>query len=510
MNKTFRKIIPFSFVVFSVAALLSCSALTGGLGSTAGSSGGKPGNSPANNPETKTVWSGSKDFNDSDWKINLTIDKSQFSQIASGDQIKIYWTPSSTATTYKKLQLDSAGSTWSELSGGTYTNGHKETGANSSGVVPDSNPLIYKISSSDASNLKNNGFALMGYGVVVSKIETVLGNGSGNQGGNSTPDTPVTPNPKPVDVTGTPVANHGALHVDGAYLKDKNNENYMLYGMSTHGISWFPEYVNKDGFKSLRDSWNTNCVRLVLYPQQVNGYLSGGNQTELKQKVCDGIDYATALGMYVLVDWHVHEYNPNNDLEDAKEFLGEIATKYKNYDNILYEICNEPTGTPWSDLKTYAEAVIPVIRAQNSNAVIIVGTNTWSQDIHDVGNNRPADPSGRLYANIMYTFHFYAGSHKSDMRTRVENCINAGLPVFITEFGTCDASGNGGFNKEESQEWFDLCDTYNISHMNWSLCNKPETASAISSGCSKLSGWTEDDLTESGKLIYNHFRSLTR
>ncbi len=301
--------------------------------------------------------------------------------------------------------------------------------------------------------------------------------------------------------------------MDGAYLKDKNNQKYMLYGMSTHGITFgneFSRYVNKEAFQSLRDTWNINCVRLVLYPRDYNGYCNGGNQSDLFQLMCDGVEYATELGMYVLVDWHVHNYNPAETQDEAIKFLGKIATKYKNYDNVLYEICNEPTGTPWSSLKTYAEAVIPVIREQDSNAIIIVGTNTWSQDIHEVGNQRPADSSGKKYDNIMYTFHFYANTHTQDLRNRVEKCINDGLPVFITEFGTCDASGNGGFNKAESQKWFDLCSEYNISHMNWSLCNKPETASAISSGCSKTSGWEYSDLTESGKLIYDHFRSLKR
>lgn len=513
MFKKVKKIIFASFIAFSLIGLPACNSSVDGSGDNSGynqSGDNSSGDTPTKNPETKTIWSGSKDLNDTEWKTNLIVDKNQFAQISSGDQIKIYWTASSTATAYKKLQLDYAGSSWSELSGGTYTNGHKESGENSAGVVPDSNPLIYKVSSSDASNLKNNGLAIMGYGVVITKIEIILGNGSGSNSGNDTPETPITPNPKPVAVTGTPFANHGALHVDGAYIYDSENQKYQLYGMSTHGISWFPEYVNKDGFESLLDDWNTNCVRLVLYPQQGNGYLSGGNQATLKQKVCDGIDYATELGMYVLVDWHVHEYNPNNDLNEAKKFLGEIAAIYKNYDNVLYEICNEPTGTPWSSLKTYAEAVIPVIREQDSNAVIIVGTNTWSQDIHEVGNQRPADSNGKQYANIMYTFHFYANTHTQDLRNRVEKCINDGLPVFITEFGTCDASGNGGFNKDESQKWFDLCSTYNISHMNWSLCNKDETASAISSGCSKTSGWEYSDLTESGKLIYDHFRSLTK
>ena len=186
----------------------------------------------------------------------------------------------------------------------------------------------------------------------------------------------------------------------------------------------------------------------------------------------------------------------------------EIAKEYANYGNVLYEICNEPTGSPWaSAIKPYAEEVIPVIRQYARDAVIIVGTNTWSQDVEEAKNN---PLSVEKYGNIMYTFHFYANSHKDDFRNRVENAIKGGLPVFITEFGTCDASGNGGFNADESQKWFDLCAKYSISHLNWSLSNKGETASAIQSWCNKTSGWSESELTESGKLVRNHFKTLSR
>ena len=51
---------------------------------------------------------------------------------------------------------------------------------------------------------------------------------------------------------------------------------------------------------------------------------------------------------------------------------------------------------------------------------------------------------------------------------------------------------------------------YSISHCNWSLCNKDETASVIKSSCKKLSGWSEGELTESGRLVRQHFRGLKK
>lgn len=461
------------------------------------------------------AWTGSTDFNDSDWKINIQIPAEKFSSFAQGSRIQVEWHASSTATSYKKLKFCSQGTGWPELTGGTFSGGSTDSEA---GVKPESSPLSYTVTAANAAALKENGLAIQGYGVVVTKVTLVTSgsdgtggssssSGSGSSGTGTTPA--VTPDPEPASVTGTPYANHGKLHVSGAYLYDEHGAKYQLYGMSTHGISFenyaYGGYLNAAAMETLRDDWNTNCIRIVMYPRDYNGYLTGGDKAKLKQIVCNGIEAATSAGMYVLVDWHVHNYNPCETQNEAITFLREISAKYANYGNVLYEICNEPTNSPWnSAIKPYAEAVIPAIRANAPDAVIIVGTNTWSQDVE----GPLANPLS--FKNVMYTFHFYANTHTASYRSRVESAIKQGLPIFITEFGTCDASGNGGFNSAESQAWFDLCATYSISHLNWSLCNKGETASAISSGCSKTSGWSVGDLTESGKLVRNHFRTLSR
>ena len=88
--------------------------------------------------------------------------------------------------------------------------------------------------------------------------------------------------------------------------------------------------------------------------------------------------------MYVIIDWHIlHDLDPNVYKEDAKDFFNEMSAKYADYDNVIYEICNEPNGgTNWNSVKNYANEIIPVIRANDSDAIIIVGTPNWSQDVH--------------------------------------------------------------------------------------------------------------------------------
>lgn len=298
---------------------------------------------------------------------------------------------------------------------------------------------------------------------------------------------------------------HGALRVEGSDLVDANGEKFQLYGMSTHGIAWFPQYVNKEAFRTLRDDWGCNCVRLAMYTDEYNGYCSGGNKEELKKLLEDGVSYATELGMYVIVDWHVlNDRNPNVHKEEAKRFFDEMAAKWKDQKNVIYEICNEPnSGTTWEEIKSYAWEVIPVIRKHDSDAVIIVGTPTWSQDV-DQALKAPLEDS-----NVMYALHFYAGTHTDWLRSRAEQCIKQGLPLFISEFGMCDASGSGANNFDQASKWMELIETYNLSYCCWNLANKNETSSVLKPECTKVSGWEEADLSEAGQWIRKQFKKET-
>ena len=302
----------------------------------------------------------------------------------------------------------------------------------------------------------------------------------------------------------TPYGQHGALHVENGKLTDENGNTVQLYGMSTHGIAWFPQYINYDSFRTLRDDWNTNCIRLAMYTAEYGGYCAGGDKEQLKQLVRDGVSYATELGMYVIVDWHIlSDCDPNQNKDEAIAFFREMVEAFADNDNVLYEICNEPNGgTSWDSIKSYAEEVIPVIRAQKPDAVILVGTPTWSQEI-DKAAASPLDDS-----NVMYTLHFYAGTHKDDLRNRLETCVQNGLPVFVSEFGMCDASGNGANDFVSTTKWLDLLNKYQISFCCWNLANKEESSSVFKASSTALSDWTDDDFNESGRWIRDYFRGM--
>lgn len=337
---------------------------------------------------------------------------------------------------------------------------------------------------------------------------TSAGNNSNNNNNNnntSTTKKPAATVPQaPSDPKGTtPVSQHGQLSVKNGQLVDKSGKGYQLRGMSTHGLTWFPEFVNESAFKTLRDDWNTNVVRLAMYVDEWgNGQCYMGNKSGSLELLEKGVDICIKLDMYVIIDWHVlNPGDPSKYTNEAKSFFETVSKRYAKYPNVIYEICNEPNGgASWSgNIKPYAEKIIPVIRKNAPNSVIIVGTPTWSQEI-----DKPlSDPLN--YKNVMYAFHFYAATH-AGLRSNVENCVAQGLPVFVSEFGTCDASGGGANDFNETQKWLSYFDKQGISYCNWSICNKDETCSVLRPGTSANGNWSESDLTENGKWMRNWFR----
>ena len=300
---------------------------------------------------------------------------------------------------------------------------------------------------------------------------------------------------------------HGQLSVKGNRLTGKNGKPVQLKGASTHGINWdigYP-YVNEASFKTIRDQWGANTIRLAMYTEDYNGYCvtDNENRKKLLETIDTGVKAADKLGMYVIIDWHVlNDQNPKKYQKEAVSFFKKVSKKYSSYNNVLYEICNEPNGgTTWNDIKSYARKIIKTIR-KNSNAVIITGTPSWSQDV-DVVSESPL----KGFTNIMYSVHFYAATHKDSYREKLKKAYDNGLPVICTEFGACEASGNGAYDFQSANEWIKLMDSHKTSYICWSLSNKAESASLLNPSCTKTSGYKTSDLSEQGKWLIKKYKS---
>lgn len=314
--------------------------------------------------------------------------------------------------------------------------------------------------------------------------------------GEGTP--PYQPPEEPVRTVEGGVSANGWLQVRGTQLCSEAGEPIVLRGMSTHGLQWYGQFA---GSQSVQNTvaYGANVFRVAMYTGE-GGYLS--QPDTVKEKAFAAVDAAIQNDMYVILDWHIlSDGNPMSHVTEAEAFFAEAAERYGETPHVLYEICNEPNGNvTWAgDVKPYAQQLVEVIRAKAPGSVILIGSPTWSQDVH-LAAAAPVEGE-----NLMYTLHFYAGTHGRDLRERIDAALEAGLPIFVSEWGTSRADGSGGVFLEESQVWLDFLGKRGISWCNWSLCDKSETSAALKPGTAPDRAWTEEDLTASGQFVFSRF-----
>ena len=278
-----------------------------------------------------------------------------------------------------------------------------------------------------------------------------------------------------------------ALHVEEGSLRTEDGKEIQLRGVSTHGIAWYGEYLNASAMQSVKAAGG-NVVRIAMYTDGEGGYAAQPD-VNLKRVLC-GIEDAAAAGLYVIVDWHIlSDGDPGTHLSEAITFFDAIASRYPDSPNILYEVCNEPNGVTWSVIKDYAYAIVPVIRQYNENAVILLGTPNYCKNITDaVYDPFPAE-------NIMYTFHYYAG--ESSGYEALDEALKENVPVFVSEWGI------GEYGADDGSAFADYLNKNGISWCAWSLCNKDEAYSLLRPDSRKLGAFQEEDLTETGKMIFD-------
>ncbi|MEP9400296.1 glycoside hydrolase family 5 protein [Sphingomonas sp. VNH70] len=296
---------------------------------------------------------------------------------------------------------------------------------------------------------------------------------------------------------GTPVALHGRLAVKGNRVVDAKGKPYAVHGMSLFWSQWQPRYYDPATVAWLVRDWKVDAVRAAI------GAEPGGYDTQPDAETARAIaviDAAIAQGIYVVVDWHAHQPRADN----AVKFFTTIATRYRGVPNLIYETYNEPLpDQSWAGvLKPYHVKVIGAIRAIDPNAFVVAGTRSWSQDVDEAA----ADPLP--FANVAYTLHFYAATHKAELRAKADAALKRGAALFVTEYGTTAANGDAPIDAAETRTWWAWCARNGVSYLNWSVANKAEASAILKPQVQAIEGWSEDDLTESGKLVRGHLRSL--
>ncbi|MCT2582816.1 glycoside hydrolase family 5 protein [Actinophytocola gossypii] len=294
----------------------------------------------------------------------------------------------------------------------------------------------------------------------------------------------------------TPLAANGQLHVCGTTLCNEQRAQVQLRGMSTHGLQWYSHCLNDSSLDTLA-GWGADVLRISMYIQE------GGYETDpagFTDRVSGLIDEATERGMYAIVDWHMlTPGDPHYNLDRAKTFFTEIARRHNDNTNLLYEIANEPNGVSWSSIKSYAEELIPVIRGVDPETPILVGTRAWSSlGISEGGDESEVLANPVNAANIMYTFHFYAATHSDKYLNALSRAAEQ-LPMFVTEFGTQQSTGDGPNDFAMAQRYLDLMASKGISWTNWNFSDDHRSGAVFATGT--CPGGPFDNLKPAGEWI---------
>lgn len=304
----------------------------------------------------------------------------------------------------------------------------------------------------------------------------------------------------------SPIEKHGFLSVYNGKIVDQNQQAVSLAGpsffWSNNGFEG-ERFYNAQTVTAFATDWNASLVRAAMAAQNPGSYLTHPDDNQKKVEAV--VDAAIDNNIYVIIDWHSHQ--AENNINEAIHFFEKMAKRYKNYPNIIYEIYNEPlNSTDWATvIKPYAEKVIHAIRNIDKKNLILVGTQTWSQDVDKAAKNPITNNK-----NIAYSLHFYAGTHKSDLRKKAQQAINAGLALFVSEWGTVNANGDGGIDRVSTELWLKFMKENQLSFSTWSVTNKDESSAILKPSTQSLGPWQNKQLTTNGLYLKNIIKNWAK
>jgi len=294
--------------------------------------------------------------------------------------------------------------------------------------------------------------------------------------------------------TATPVERHGKVYFDHHGLCSEWGRPIVFRGVSLFWSQWKPQFFNGNVVRWLSEDWKIDVIRIPIAATDP-GFLSDPAGETAKAMAV--IDAAIRCGIYALVDWH--GYDPATD--SAILFFETIARRYRDVANVMYELWNEPAQHfSWTEIARHHERTLSTIRAISPSAPAVLGTTDFCTGLLEAAGSRPG------VANVAYALHFYAATHRQGLRNQVDAAVKLGLPIFVSEWGIGDSSGDGFSDPDEASRWLDFLNCRSISHINWSINDKPEVCSALRRNAAATGGWRRWSLTESGRFARAYLR----
>lgn len=280
-----------------------------------------------------------------------------------------------------------------------------------------------------------------------------------------------------------PVSTYGELKANGGKLSGTcpqyQNSAVQVTGMSlfwSSGNTYSTDFYSEKGINRLVDDMGIEVVRFALgaadekFNSSGRSYTTGGEgfQKALLKSV---VNTAVDKDIYVIIDWHIE--SSDGFTNDAVKFFEYAAKEYGQYNNVIFEIWNEPTGS-MDAVAQHANQVIPAIRKYSDN-LVLVGSPGWSSQPDACAN------AGINDNNYGCTLHFYSASHymgDGGYNKSAERAMGK-VPVFATEWGVTEASGKGSMDFNSAQQWVNWMKQNGVSWTNWNASAMDEPSAAF-------------------------------
>ena len=305
---------------------------------------------------------------------------------------------------------------------------------------------------------------------------------------------------------------HGKLYKNGKYLVDLEGKPVEIRGIGTHHLLQFKNLHTKECLETLK-YYGINCIRLSAYlktqlfsaskGEYAIGYVAAVDET--RAHIEEIVSYCVELGLYVILDWHMHATKSYADMyeTEAIEFFTYFSAKYKDTPNVIYELANEPYSITAAELITFISKIRPVILANDPDAIMICGNasggiETFYTKLVQAG-----------YTDIFVCPHSYGESVKA----QYNKWFDSGYPLFVSEWGNSNGYGDGEGNDAATTDLLSWLNENCVANCFWKYTDQKMTTSilknrdgAIGNAYYKYGGFTEEDLSYNGKLYLNTFQ----
>ncbi|MFZ0829446.1 MAG: cellulase family glycosylhydrolase [Verrucomicrobiia bacterium] len=286
------------------------------------------------------------------------------------------------------------------------------------------------------------------------------------------------------------LAQPSRVSVQGNHFVTADGKSIVFRGLDASD----PDKLERNGqwnqhYFEMAKAWGANVVRIPVHPAAWHIH---GKKNYLKL-LDQGVAWARAEGLYVIIDWHSignlpgekffpasSELYPPTAYDTTKEetfdFWRTMAKHYRGNNTVaFFELFNEPAlggnmgDCNWPRWKGLLEEIIKTIRANGGTAVPLVAGFNFGYDLTPVAN-APINAEG-----IGYVAHPYPMKAKQPWEsnwTHDWGFVAEKYPLILTEIGFLEPGAPGGYNPITGDESYGdaitaYCARHGISYTVW-------------------------------------------